>query len=151
VYRESGSPSLEEGRHVVFSEQDVDFSTPHNHAGETGRIEQMRSEDPNEVEFMVDAPGDGFLVRLENYHPGWQGFVDERQTQVLRANYAFQAVEVPEGKHRVKFRFKTIYPFLMYVHIVCVFVTWLLFNVYLYHTGTVCRKSATGREKPKSH
>jgi hypothetical protein len=140
VYRESGGQSLERGRHVVFSEKDVDFNGPHNNTGEKGRIEQTKTDDPNEVEFMVDAPGDGFLVRLENYHRGWEGFVDGRRSRVYRANYAFQAIRVPLGQHRVEFKFSTIYPSLMYVHIFCVFVTWLLFNVYLHSTGGRCRK-----------
>jgi hypothetical protein len=140
VFRESGDQSLERGGNVVFSEQDVNFTSSYNHTGEEGGIEQIKSEDPNEVEFTVDAPGDGFLVRLENYHRGWKGFVDDRQSPVLRANYAFQAIGVPEGKHKVKFRFSTIYPSLMYVHIFCVFVNWLLFNVYLHSTGGRCRE-----------
>lgn len=143
VLRESGNPSSEGGRGVVFSEKDVNFSSSHNDIGERVRIEQIKSDDPNEVEFMVDAPRDGLVVRLENYHRGWKGFVDDRQSPVLRANYAFQAVEVPEGRHKVKFKFASIYPVLMYVHVFCVFVNWLMFSIYLYRTGQFRKMQTT--------
>ena len=48
------------------------------------------------------------------YHP-WKAYVDDRPTPILKANYAFQALEVPAGEHEVrlvyednKFRLGTI-------------------------------------------
>jgi hypothetical protein len=35
------------------------------------------------------------------YHP-WHAYVDGRTTPLWKANYAFQALEVPAGKHEVK-------------------------------------------------
>lgn len=35
------------------------------------------------------------------YHP-WRAYVDERPVSIWRANYAFQAVEVPAGNHKVR-------------------------------------------------
>jgi hypothetical protein len=48
----------------------------------------------------------GYLVLLDSYYPGWVSSVDGREMPTLRANYAFRAVEVPAGKHRVEFRYK---------------------------------------------
>ncbi len=48
----------------------------------------------------------GYLVLVDSYYPGWLSYVDGRRVPILRANYAFRAVEVPVGKHRVEFRYR---------------------------------------------
>jgi hypothetical protein len=39
------------------------------------------------------------------YHP-WHAYVDGRRTRLWRANYAFQALEVPPGKHEVRLAYE---------------------------------------------
>ncbi|HYA78991.1 MAG TPA: YfhO family protein [Candidatus Nitrosopolaris sp.] len=41
------------------------------------------------------------LVAQTYYHP-WRAYVDGQPTRLWRANYAFQALEVPAGSHEVK-------------------------------------------------
>ncbi len=41
----------------------------------------------------------------EVFYPGWQATVDGQGVEILRANYAFRAVYLPPGKHRVRFSF----------------------------------------------
>ena len=41
----------------------------------------------------------------ENYHPFWHAYVDGEERPLFRANYAWKAVAVPEGEHRVELRF----------------------------------------------
>ena len=45
-------------------------------------------------------------VLSQTFYHFWQAEVDGQATPVLRANYAFQAVEVPAGKHRVVLRYQ---------------------------------------------
>jgi hypothetical protein len=59
----------------------------------------------NRVLCQVQSHSPGYLVLLDSYYPGWNATVDGRQTDILRANYAFRAVFVPAGSHRVEFRF----------------------------------------------
>ena len=40
------------------------------------------------------------LAAQSFYHP-WRAYVDGKTTTLWKANYAFQALEVPPGKHRV--------------------------------------------------
>ncbi|MDD4909519.1 MAG: YfhO family protein [Candidatus Omnitrophica bacterium] len=103
-----------------------------NGAAGQGAVDYIQTNKPNELEVLVKAPAPGLLVRLESFHPGWQAFIDGEKTRVHRANYTFQAIEVPEGRHRVVFRFATAYPVLLYIHILCVFLTWAAFNIYLF-------------------
>lgn len=53
----------------------------------------------------VDAAADGYVVLAEVAYPGWQATVDGQPTPIERANFAFRAVRVPPGAHRVELRF----------------------------------------------
>jgi hypothetical protein len=57
---------------------------------------------PNEIVLEVHAPRGGILVLGEVYYPGWRAFVDEREVEVMRANYLFRAVELPANAQRVR-------------------------------------------------
>ncbi len=54
------------------------------------------------VEAEVQAAGPGMVVLAQAYYPPWHAYVDGQPTQLWRANYAFQALEVPAGRHRVE-------------------------------------------------
>ena len=121
-------------RSVFFSEKDIDFYDINNHPKnlQEATIEYTKIDNPNILEITADTPSDGFLVRLENFHPGWKAFIDGSKASIYRANYAFQAIRVLKGKHKVVLRFVSIYPFLFYLHIVCVFLNWVAFNFSLF-------------------
>ena len=40
------------------------------------------------------------VVAQSFYHP-WQAYVGDQRVKLLRANHAFQALEVPAGRHHV--------------------------------------------------
>ncbi len=60
---------------------------------------------PHEVVMGAEAAGDCYLFISDTYYPGWKATVDGSETPVLRANYAFRALSVPEGKHEVRMFF----------------------------------------------
>lgn len=55
------------------------------------------------VVLSTDSDDKAFLVLMDTFFPGWKAFVDGRQTEIFRANFAFRAVFVPKGQHRVSF------------------------------------------------
>ncbi len=57
------------------------------------------------LEIEVESPAAGYLVLSDPYYPGWQAEVDGNPAEILRANYAFRAVRVPAGMHRVTMAF----------------------------------------------
>ncbi len=56
------------------------------------------------IEATTSAPG--YLVMSEVYYPGWQAQVDGTPAHIFRANYAFRAVYLPEGEHKVRLYFQ---------------------------------------------
>ncbi|HET7451182.1 MAG TPA: YfhO family protein, partial [Thermoanaerobaculia bacterium] len=64
------------------------------------------AESPGRASFDIDAPGPGFAVVSESSYPGWRAWVDGRRAEVLRADYALQAVSVGPGRHRIVFRYR---------------------------------------------
>jgi hypothetical protein len=47
----------------------------------------------------VDAAAAGWVVIAQTYYNPWHAYVDGQPVHLWRANYAFQAVEVPAGAH----------------------------------------------------
>lgn len=54
----------------------------------------------------AEAPGPFLVVVSQTYYPVWRAYVDGRRARLWRANYAFQAVDVPAGHHRVELRYE---------------------------------------------
>jgi hypothetical protein len=59
----------------------------------------------NEVEIAVDSSTPALVVCSESNMNGWTATVDDRPARILPANYAFRAVEVPAGSHKVRLRY----------------------------------------------
>ena len=58
------------------------------------------------VRVETDSPGPGWLVIAQaHYHP-WRALVDEAPAPIRRANVAFQAVELPPGRHTVELTYR---------------------------------------------
>jgi uncharacterized membrane protein YfhO len=56
---------------------------------------------PQKVQMEVQAPEPALVVIAQTYYHNWQAYVDDQPTPLLRANHAFQALQVPAGQHHV--------------------------------------------------
>jgi hypothetical protein len=61
----------------------------------------------HEVEVEVDASRPAVLRLADQWYPDWKVTVDGRPATLLRADHLLRAVAVPEGRHRVLFRFES--------------------------------------------
>ncbi len=59
----------------------------------------------NKVELTTEQNGEGFLVLLDTYFPGWKVEVDGKPHQIHRANYFFRGVKLDAGRHLIKFSY----------------------------------------------
>ena len=48
------------------------------------------------------------VVISQTWYPAWRAFMDGRPCKIWRANYAFQAVEVPAGMHEIQLRYEDL-------------------------------------------
>ncbi|MGA3284290.1 MAG: hypothetical protein ABSD57_07520 [Verrucomicrobiota bacterium] len=53
-----------------------------------------------DIEIVAGAPS--LVVVAQTWYHNWRAEVDGEPARLLRANHAFQAVEIPEGRHRVQ-------------------------------------------------
>jgi hypothetical protein len=51
----------------------------------------------------VETDGEGFLFVSDAWYPGWKATVDGMDTTIYRADYAFRAVPMMSGMHKVEF------------------------------------------------
>jgi len=58
-----------------------------------------------EVRATLDTPA--YVVLSENRYPGWSVTIDGKPGQVIDADYSLRAVLVPEGTHRIVWRFRS--------------------------------------------
>ncbi|MBI4688955.1 MAG: YfhO family protein [Nitrospirae bacterium] len=74
---------------------------------QTGKrgVVRLVAENLNDIAFETDAPGNSLLLLNDSFADGWTASIDRNKTKIIRANYAFRAVAVPAGVHRIKFSY----------------------------------------------
>lgn len=58
------------------------------------------------VDVDVDAAEPSLVVLSQTFYHPWRAYVDGKPMRLLRANYAFQALQVPGGRHRVHLAYR---------------------------------------------
>jgi len=61
---------------------------------------------PERVEIETRSTRAGFVVLADTFRPGWFADVDGVDAPILRAQWSMRAVAVPEGEHKVRFRYE---------------------------------------------
>lgn len=55
----------------------------------------------------VDSNTSTLIHTLIPYSSGWQVFIDDKKAEVIKINIAFMGVKVPQGHHKVEFKYQT--------------------------------------------
>jgi hypothetical protein len=61
---------------------------------------------PERVAVAAEVSAPALLVLTDSFFPGWEAELDGTRVPVLRADYAFRAVALAAGEHRVVFRYR---------------------------------------------
>ena len=64
--------------------------------------------EPAYIKILVNTTQPGFLVLSDSYYPGWNAYINGNRVEILRANYAFRTVELPNGKNMVEFKYEPL-------------------------------------------
>jgi hypothetical protein len=83
----------------VLLSDPVDFAPS---AQFSGKVEEVVYR-PNHVTVKTLQKGDGFLVLMDSYFPGWTVTVDGREQLILKANHFYRAVQLDSGPHTLEF------------------------------------------------
>ncbi|MGQ9819539.1 MAG: YfhO family protein [Candidatus Kapaibacteriales bacterium] len=62
----------------------------------------------NYLKYKVVTNKTAIAVFSEIWYPDWVAFIDGKQTQILRANYCFRAVEIPPGEHTIEMNYDSV-------------------------------------------
>jgi hypothetical protein len=92
-------------RKTVILEESIAHGS-HSTEGSSARITTYSAE---EVLIDTDLTDDGFLFLSDTYYPGWKVFIDDKEGEILQANYLFRAVALKKGKHKIRFVYKPMY------------------------------------------
>jgi hypothetical protein len=60
------------------------------------------------VDIEVEASEPSLVVVAQTYYHNWRAYVDGRPAPLLRANHAFQAIQVPAGRHHVRLAYEDL-------------------------------------------
>ena len=60
----------------------------------------------NTIVVQVKQGGEGWLVLMDTWYPGWAARIDGEPAEIVRAEYLFKSVCVPEGPHQVVFEYQ---------------------------------------------
>jgi hypothetical protein len=67
---------------------------------------QITLYESDSVVMEVESGTGGYLFLSDPFYPGWRARIDDAPAEILRANYAFRAIALPAGSHRVTMTFE---------------------------------------------
>jgi hypothetical protein len=62
-------------------------------------------EDSRSLAIDAETPEDGFLLVADTFYPGWTALVDGALTPLYRANVSVRGIQLPRGRHEVRFAY----------------------------------------------
>jgi len=74
---------------------------------------------PNKIIFKTISDKPAIITISQSFYPSWKASIDKQKIEILRANYGFQAIIVPEGEHIVTLFYQDKY-----------FITGLLLSIF---------------------
>lgn len=80
---------------------------PASYVVDSTAVVKLIDEKPDYLYYETENNQDGLVVFSEIYYPwGWNAYLDGQLVPHFRVNYTLRAMEVPQGYHKIEFRFE---------------------------------------------
>jgi hypothetical protein len=73
-----------------------------------GSTPQMLEQSPTHYRMKLARKNPGWLVISQARYPGWKARIGGKEVPLLRANYAFDAIELPAGESEIEFSYEPL-------------------------------------------
>jgi hypothetical protein len=97
------APDFEPRRTVFLPLEAHDMVTVSNASPTKISVQQFSA---HQVRLEVEAPSAAMVVIAQSFYHNWRARVDDQPVGLFRANHAFQALQVPTGRHQVSLVYK---------------------------------------------
>lgn len=101
------SPDFDYYKTIVLEKQpklSIDISDSNDISNNKVEIKQYEM---NRIELESETNKNSILLLSEIYYPAWKAFVNGIETEIIRANYCLRAIELPAGKNKIEFIYKS--------------------------------------------
>ncbi len=117
--------SLDLTKYVVLEKDEESYINDKANCDLRGKASiEVEKENPNHIELHIHSRSPGYLIISDVWYPGWIAFVNNQRMPILKANYLFRGVLIPEGENRVVM----IYcPISFYSGMVLSIISWIFF------------------------
>jgi len=99
-----GSETFPNFSNEIILDNETKFVVPQKKSL-VNRIE-WREDIPGKTVMVVESDQPGFVFLAESFFAGWKVFVDGVKSETKRANFAFRAVLVSEGRHLISWEYR---------------------------------------------
>lgn len=101
-------PGFDPRRCIYITDSRLQIGSPEPQQGEAGEIGTVEWElyDTSSLALNCTSPKEAWLLINDTYFKGWEATVDGQPVPLLVADYAFRAVELTAGRHRVAMEYR---------------------------------------------
>ncbi len=92
------------GSQIVIEGTTVDVSSGCTARGNFSISSLSQKADQITIKLATDEQG--WLMIPDTWYPGWKASIDGQETPVLRADYMFMAIALPQGAHTIEFLYR---------------------------------------------
>jgi Bacterial membrane protein YfhO len=109
---------------IVNSPLDINFDKSENYKGTI----LFKKFVPGAIELETESAKGEFLVLLQNKYDNWYALINGNKTPIIKTNLSFMGIQLPPGKNKVEFIYKTrMLKYLSIVSIIFILTCLLIF------------------------
>jgi len=99
-------PNFENDKQIIINDKiDNAIKNKISNLKQTNEVTVLKYENQFQ-RFDVSTEQPGFLFVSDTYDPGWNAYIDDKQTKIYRTDWTFRSIFVPAGEHIIEFKYE---------------------------------------------